>query len=62
MGAVLLPITLLHVREFAQLPYNLNHKDPFDRMLIAQALAEELPIVTSDARFTEYKRLRVLWD
>jgi PIN domain nuclease of toxin-antitoxin system len=31
-------------------------------MLIAQALAEDLSIITSDTRFADYKRLRVLWD
>jgi len=31
-------------------------------MLIAQALAEDLPIVSGDRRFTGYKRLRVVWD
>jgi PIN domain nuclease of toxin-antitoxin system len=37
-------------------------RDPFDRLLIAQAIAEDLSIVSSDTRFGEYKRLRVLWD
>jgi PIN domain nuclease of toxin-antitoxin system len=31
-------------------------------MLIAQALAEDLEIVTSDTRFDGYKRLRVVWE
>jgi hypothetical protein len=31
-------------------------------MLIAQALAEDLAIISSDARFAAYKRLQVLWD
>jgi PIN domain nuclease of toxin-antitoxin system len=36
------------------------HADPFDRMLIAQALAEELPIITSDTIFKRYG-VDVLW-
>ncbi len=31
-----------------------HHRDPFDRLLIAQALVEGLPIVTADARFAAY--------
>lgn len=36
------------------------HKDPFDRMLIAQAIAENLPIVSNDAAFDGYS-VRRLW-
>lgn len=61
IGAALLPIKLTHLNELSGLPLR-DPRDPFDRMLIAQALAEELTIVTSDRRFGEYKRLRVLWD
>lgn len=47
-----LPITLLHGEKAGQLP--LHHRDPFDRMLIAQAQAEGLTIVTADRYFTNY--------
>lgn len=62
MGAVLLPIKFKHLNEFSNLPFHEKHKDPFDRMLIAQALAEDLSIATSDMRFADYKGLRTLWD
>jgi PIN domain nuclease of toxin-antitoxin system len=32
----------------------MHHRDPFDRVLVAQALMERLPIITADARFGEY--------
>jgi PIN domain nuclease of toxin-antitoxin system len=32
----------------------MHHRDPFDRLLVAQALTEGLPIVTADTRFHEY--------
>jgi PIN domain nuclease of toxin-antitoxin system len=35
------------------------HRDPFDRMLIAQAIVERLTAVTDDPAFRRYKRLRV---
>jgi PIN domain nuclease of toxin-antitoxin system len=41
-----------HGRKLVELP--LHHRDPFDRMLIAQALEEGLTVVTSDARFAQY--------
>jgi PIN domain nuclease of toxin-antitoxin system len=62
MGAVLLPIKFRHLNELSRLAVYEDHRDPFDRMLIAQALAEDLSIVTSDSRFGEYKGVRVLWD
>jgi len=62
MGAVLLPIRFGHLGELSNLPFHDGHRDPFDRMLIAQALAEDIPIVSGDTRFTDYKRLRVFWD
>lgn len=47
-----LPITLYHGQMAGMLP--LYHRDPFDRMLIAQAQAEGLTIVTSDGIFSKY--------
>jgi PIN domain nuclease of toxin-antitoxin system len=62
MRATLLPIKFKHLHELATLPVLNDHRDPFDRMLIAQAIVEELLIVTSDHRFADYKRVRILWD
>src|SRR3954469_23437059 len=45
----LLPIAYAHLRAFYALP--LHHRDPFDRLLIAQALAEGIPIATADRIF-----------
>jgi PIN domain nuclease of toxin-antitoxin system len=62
MGASVLPVGFRHLDELSRLPIRDDHCDPFDRMLIAQALAEDLEIVTSDRRFEGYKRLRVVWE
>ncbi len=53
----LLHIELAHVSGVAALPW--HHRDPFDRLLAAQALDEKLPIASSDAIFKKYgvKRL-----
>jgi PIN domain nuclease of toxin-antitoxin system len=47
-----LPITVAHALEAGGLP--LHHSDPFDRMLIAQARAENLTLVSVDNRFPQY--------
>jgi PIN domain nuclease of toxin-antitoxin system len=61
MGASVLHIRFRHLDELFRLPVREDHRDPFDRMLIAQALAEDLTIVTSDTRFESYKRVPVFW-
>lgn len=48
-GFAFLPITRHHCSSVARLPH--HHRDPFDRMLIAQATSEQLPILTADPRF-----------
>jgi len=47
-----LPVTLKHVLALEALPF--HHKDPFDRLLIAQSIEEELTIVTADSQFSAY--------
>lgn len=47
-----LPISVAHAAAAGHLPR--HHEDPFDRMLIAQALAEGLTVVTRDKRFDDY--------
>ena len=56
-GIGLLDITLEHAATAIALPP--IHRDPFDRMLIAQAIVEGLTAVTDDPAFRRYKRLRV---
>ena len=47
-----LPVRLHHAEVLARLPW--HHRDPFDRMLVAQALAEGLTLVTRDRSFRPY--------
>lgn len=47
-----LPIAFGHATRAGQLP--LLHRDPFDRMLVAQALEEDLAIVSADRAFADY--------
>ncbi|MGH7911790.1 MAG: type II toxin-antitoxin system VapC family toxin [Candidatus Dormibacteraceae bacterium] len=57
-GVEPLAITLDHARAVEELP--LHHRDPFDRLLVAQAKAEDATIVTSDLRIAAYG-VPVLW-
>lgn len=47
-----MPVTGLHAAGVAVLPW--LHRDPFDRLLVAQSLAEELPLVTADRALAGY--------
>ncbi len=38
-----------------------HHTDPFDRQIIAQAMAEDIPVVTSDRAFGAYQGLKIIW-
>jgi PIN domain nuclease of toxin-antitoxin system len=51
-GLVSLPVNLAHTLQFSQLPD--HHRDPFDRMLVAQSMAEPLFLVTSDRALEPY--------
>ncbi len=48
-----LQVTIAHGEQAARLP--LIHKDPFDRMLIAQAQVEDLTLITSDSKIPQYE-------
>ena len=54
---IILDIAVLHLKQVAELP--LIHRAPFDRLLIAQSLAENLPIITNDRAFDAYQIQRV---
>ena len=57
-GADILPVSPEHAMAVEGLPW--HHRDPFDRMLIAQAMTENLTLVTRDAQFDRYD-VRIIW-
>ncbi|MDJ1174731.1 type II toxin-antitoxin system VapC family toxin [Roseofilum capinflatum] len=57
-GLQILPIELTHIFALEQLPN--PHRDPFDRLLIAQALVTQIPILSVDIIFDRYPVQR-LW-
>jgi len=48
----ILPIEVSHTAQLTALPF--HHRDPFDRLIIAQALAEKLPVISIDSQFDAY--------
>lgn len=57
-GVSVLPLTLDHVLRLEEIP--LHHRDPFDRILIAQSIEEKLPLITADPLFNHYQ-VEVIW-
>jgi PIN domain nuclease of toxin-antitoxin system len=54
-----LPVEHLHALRVAALPD--HHRDPFDRLLIAQAQVEGIPIMTVDPQFRLYDQIEIIW-
>ncbi len=54
----LLPVELHHVYALESLP--LHHREPFDRLLIAQAIAEQMFLVSADSQFDQYP-VDIIW-
>jgi PIN domain nuclease of toxin-antitoxin system len=54
----ILPISVDHLLALERLP--MHHRDPFDRMLIAQSVEENIPVITGDQIFARYP-IEVIW-
>jgi len=57
-GFRILPIETQHLPELTTLPF--HHRDPFDRLIICQAMAEDMPICTGDSHFSKYA-VTIVW-
>ena len=55
---ILLPVSPEHAMATFSLPW--HHRDPFDRMLVAQSLTEHVPLVTGDRQIARYG-VEVIW-
>lgn len=56
-GLVNLPISLDHLKTLLTLPF--HHRDPFDRLLISQAMVENMSILSADTLFDKYPITRI---
>jgi len=52
LSAAILPITVDYANKQASLPF--HHREPFDRLIIAQAVVEQVPVVSNDAAIDAY--------
>jgi PIN domain nuclease of toxin-antitoxin system len=59
LGATELPLTSVHTDKAAGLDW--KHKDPFDRLIAAQAITESIPLITIDESFKTLPELSVVW-
>jgi len=59
LGAERLPVTEDHALLAGRLPW--PHRDPFDRMLAAQAMTESIPLVTNDSAFESIPSVARIW-
>ena len=55
----ILPIEVPHLHKVATLPF--HHRDPFDRLIIAQSMVENMPIVGRDVVFSQYA-IKQIWE
>ncbi|MGM9746033.1 MAG: PIN domain-containing protein [Paludibacteraceae bacterium] len=50
------PIQKQHLQTLTELPLYTNHTDPNDRLIIAQAISDKLPLISSDLKFALYTK------
>ncbi len=61
MRLAVISYTSVHAQALFRLPFFEDHRDPFDRMLIATALKENIPLIGSDKHFKRYEGLQAIW-
>lgn len=55
-GIAIVPVDERHLGTLAALPLYDDHRDPADRLIVAQAIADRVPLVSSDGKFDRYVR------
>jgi PIN domain nuclease of toxin-antitoxin system len=55
-GVEMLFFTPDNLKTFASLPIYENHHDPNDRLIIAQAISDKIPLISSDRKFEQYRK------
>ena len=61
-GFLILPTSFAHIAAYRRVPFYADHRDPFDRLILATALAEEMPLVSADGNFSRYRDIvEIIW-
>ena len=51
-----------HQLTYEQIPFYTDHRDPFDRLILATALAEQMPVISADEKFGRYRDVvEIIW-
>ena len=56
MSITILPISEKNLQVYATLPFLKDHRDPFDRLIIAQAISDKATLISSDLKFQWYEK------
>lgn len=61
-GFIIIPVSLAHITAYREIPFFEDHRDPFDRLILATALAEKMPVISADEQFKRYQEIvDVIW-
>ncbi|WP_332369675.1 PIN domain-containing protein [Spirosoma telluris] len=61
-GFRIIQLDNLHIVSYDLIPLYPDHRDPFDRLILATALAEKMPIISADEKFWRYRDIvEVIW-
>jgi len=62
IGIILLPIKKEYLDSYDQIPLFSDHRDPFDRLILATAFSEKFIVISADEKFVQYKdTIEVVW-
>ena len=53
-GITILPIKVSHMDKTMELPFDVNHKDPFDRLIVSTAISEDMVLISTDPKMKNY--------
>ena len=56
LGVCMVATSEAHIKTLIDLPFYEDHRDPNDRLIVAQAITDRLPLVSSDRKFSRYER------
>ncbi len=56
LGVSMVPTTMEHIKTLMELPLYDDHRDPNDRLIIAQAMSDRVTLISSDRKFMRYGR------
>lgn len=55
LGVGIVPVSVPHLRELGRLPLFADYRDPNDRLIVAQAISDHVPLISSDRKFDRYR-------